>query len=519
MQSLVYLGLLIFVYGSYLAQKYAPPPKPRFVGIDLGTTYSCVGAFHAGSGHVEIIPDAQGRRTTPSVVALTTNGGGFLVGAAAKAQAAVNTRGTVYEAKHFMGQQYTPEIQRLAERFPFGVESGGGGGGKGEGGDARIRGGGGDDTMTTLTQNTSSSPSSSSSSSSSPVVIVLDPTTNDNESSGSSGTSSQVVRLAPEEVGALIVGRLKAQAEAHLGVPVKRVVMSAPAEFNRAQRDATARAGQLAGLEVLRVISEPTAAAMAYGVHERARVSLVLVYDFGGGTLDVSLLAVSGGTFYTQAIAGNSRLGGEDLTQGLLHHVLKQYAVRYGGGGGGGGDDQRNVQPRNPGTMQRLLDACDAAKLTLSVSDRALITVPLTREDTLLHTHDSSSGQKKDRGDDDGVHNDVAEFSIEVTRSDFEEANAEAFSQLLTPVERVLSRARRRAEEVDEVVLVGGSTRIPRVRKTLKEYFGGRSPNTNVNPDEAVAIGVAIQAGIMASAWPMRVSAVEVPFEDEKIEL
>lgn len=238
-----------------------PAPKPRFVGIDLGTTYSCVGVYHAGTGHVEIIPDAEGRRTMPSVVAYTGDGAA-LVGASAKQQQATNPTRTIFEAKHFIGQPYTPALAALAARFPFQVV------------------------------NASGSPRFSL--------------------PGGAGTGEMV--LSPEDVGAKVVTALKLQAEAKLGVPIKRVVMSVPADFNAAQRNATERVGNMAGLEVLRVISEPTAAAMAYGIHKRTdEVDLLMVFDFGGGTLDVSLLSIEGSMFITSAIAGNTHLGGEDL--------------------------------------------------------------------------------------------------------------------------------------------------------------------------------------------------------------
>lgn len=398
--------------------------------MDLGTTYSCVGVYHAGSGTVEILADREGHRTIPSVVAFTENGS-TLVGVPAKKQAALNPRNTIYEAKRFIGKPAAIMTRDLVERFPFEI----------------------------------------SRSTSGPKFLV----------SVAAGKRA----VSPEEIGGLVVGELRRTAELRLDSSVKQAVMSVPVEFTAAQRDATVRAASFAGLKVLRILSEPTAAAMAYGLHNKEQVDYIVVFDFGGGTLDVSLLGVSGGMFTTYAIAGNKHLGGEDFSHRFYQHALAIYEERYG------------VTLNDARAQQRLRTAVEVGKLELSIRSTTKISIEV----------DDLNGM-------DGEQT----FSFTMTRNDFETLAVDLFEKVLAPLKRVLSEADLQKEQVDEVVLVGGSTRIPRVRELLTDFFG-KPPCSSIDPDEAVAVGVAMQAGILAGAWPLQVSALEIPFELRKIEM
>ena len=496
--------------GCYYASKNMPPPRPKIVGIDLGTTYSVVAAYRPAEGTVDIYEDDDGRRCIPSVVAFTD--AGPVVGLAARGQAQANARNTVYDAKRFIGKDFTEKIAAEAGRYPFRVLNGSDGSG--------------------------------------PVFEV--------EDKGGSGRKL----VTPEDVGGLILGQLKHTAEARIkgsagegwecdgsvtgcamaaferlrrgervlpptwredldrwgrgDQPLTMAVMSVPAEFNQRQRDATMAAAKKAGLKVLRVISEPTAAAMAYGIEagnskdccgeiccggtEVSRVpccggggrpagnGLILVFDFGGGTLDVSMLGLSDGIFVTLAIAGNSRLGGEDFTHRMYETSLTAYGEARGAAALAG---------LGPQAKQRLRLAVDQIKIDLSGSASVALSVEMAA---------------------DGAKPDV--FEMAWTRALFEESCADLFGKVLAPVERALESAAMPAGAVGDIVLVGGSTRIPKVRSMLKEFFGGKEPNTDINPDEAVAIGVAIQAGILGGAWPMQVAATEMPLENlQKLDL
>lgn len=436
MKGLFPILATVMLVGSYIAQKYLPAPKPRFIGIDLGTTYSCVGVYHSGSGTAEILANDVGKLVIPSVVSfidsedknVPTN---VVIGAPAKERALTHPSQTIYEAKRFIGKSYL-SVAASAEqqRFPFKIVNQQG----------------------------------------NPAFDI--PLTRGH------------VEYTPEDIGAYIIKELKATAEKRLGVPIRHVVMAVPAEFNEAQRNATQRAGELAGLTVLRVISEPTAAALAYGLHNRQEVNTIMVYDFGGGTLDVALLGVQGGTFITHGLAGNKRLGGEDLSLRMM-----QWARTYL-------EKNHNIATLETEEREQLRQDLERAKIELSTTLWTLVPVQST-----------PAGGNTSR------------IILNLTRETFEEINMDLFSKCLVPVKRVLEAAEYDKKDIDEIVLVGGSTRIPKVRAMLTEFFDGKKPSASIDPDQAVAIGVAIQAGILAGAWPLHVSAIEIPFNLRKLEV
>ncbi|XP_067849486.1 heat shock 70 kDa protein 13 isoform X1 [Heptranchias perlo] len=421
-------SILALLLAGYLAQQYLPPPKPKVIGLDLGTTYCSVGVFQPGTGKVEVIADRAGRKSLPSVVSFTDRD--ILAGYEAQELADTNPLNTVYDAKRFIGKRFTPEeLRSESSRYQFKVLY--------NEGDAEF-----------------------------------------------SVSANESLRVTPEYIGSRLLLELKKMAEEYLGTPVSKAIISVPAEFDERQRNFTVKAAQLAGLDILRVINEPTAAAMAYGLH-KVDVFNVLVVDLGGGTLDVSLLNKQGGMFLTRAMAGNNQLGGQDFNQRLLQFLLNQIHQRYG------------ALPSQKQDVHHLRQAVEAAKLNLTLSDSALIRVPLS----LLVPAPSGGG---------GDGSSEVLFEETVTRDLFEGLNRDLFEKILAPVEEVLTRGHLGRYEVDEIVLVGGSTRIPRIRRVIREFFG-KEPNTSVDPDLAVVIGVAIQAGIMGGSWPLQVSALEIP--------
>ncbi|XP_067849487.1 heat shock 70 kDa protein 13 isoform X2 [Heptranchias perlo] len=414
-------SILALLLAGYLAQQYLPPPKPKVIGLDLGTTYCSVGVFQPGTGKVEVIADRAGRKSLPSVVSFTDRD--ILAGYEAQELADTNPLNTVYDAKRFIGKRFTPEeLRSESSRYQFKVLY--------NEGDAEF-----------------------------------------------SVSANESLRVTPEYIGSRLLLELKKMAEEYLGTPVSKAIISVPAEFDERQRNFTVKAAQLAGLDILRVINEPTAAAMAYGLH-KVDVFNVLVVDLGGGTLDVSLLNKQGGMFLTRAMAGNNQLGGQDFNQRLLQFLLNQIHQRYG------------ALPSQKQDVHHLRQAVEAAKLNLTLSDSALIRVPLS----LLVPAPSGGG---------GDGSSEVLFEETVTRDLFEGLNRDLFEKILAPVEEVLTRGHLGRYEVDEIVLVGGSTRIPRIRRVIREFFG-KEPNTSVDPDLAVVIGVAIQAGIMGGSWPLQ---------------
>jgi len=380
--------------------------KAPAIGIDLGTTFSCVGVWHKDG--VQIIENAEGKRTTPSFVAF--NDSERLVGDTAKSQAARNPANTIFDAKRLIGRKFQDaSLQSDMKNWPFKVIKG-----------------------------------------------------KDDKPMFEVSFEGKTKRFHPEEISAMVLQKMKETAEAHLGQTVTDAVITVPAYFNDAQRQATKDAGAICGLNVLRIINEPTAAALAYGLDSKEKgAKVVLVYDMGGGTFDVSLLEIEDGVFEVKATAGDTHLGGEDFTNRLLDYCVQEFSRQSKG------KDIRS----NQRSLRRLQAECDKAKMTLSSSTQAKVEV-----DALL----------------DGV-----DFQCNITRAKFEELNQDLFRKSMDSVERVLTDGGAKKTDVDEVVLIGGSTRIPKVQKMIKDYFG-KEPCKSINADEAVAYGAAVQAAILS---------------------
>ncbi|PWN25740.1 putative SSB2-heat shock protein of HSP70 family, cytosolic [Jaminaea rosea] len=378
------------------------------IGIDLGTTYSCVAHFVPGSERVEIIANDQGNRTTPSYVAFTESE--RLIGDAAKNQAAMNPRQTVFDAKRLIGRRYDdPDVKKDMQSWPFKVIDRDG----------------------------------------APVIQV--------EYLG------ETKQFSPQEISAMVLSKMKEIAEAKIGKEVKKAVVTVPAYFNDSQRLATKDAGSIAGLEVLRIINEPTAAAIAYGLDSKSSTEKnVLIFDLGGGTFDVSLLNITGGVFAVKATAGDTHLGGEDFDAALLDHFKKEFERK----------NKLDISD-DPRAVRRLRSACERAKRTLSSVTQTTVEV-----DSLFQ----------------GV-----DFSANITRARFEEINATTFKGTIDPVSKVLKDAKMNPDKVDDIVLVGGSTRIPKIQSLVSEFFNGRQLNKSINPDEAVAYGAAVQAAVLTN--------------------
>ncbi|XP_040033859.2 heat shock 70 kDa protein 13 [Gasterosteus aculeatus] len=422
--SMIGSVILALFLAGYLGQQYLPPPKPKVIGLDLGTTFCSVGVFHPGSGEVEVIADEEGRRSIPSAVSFTATA--VLAGHEALELADDNPQNTVYDAKRFIGKIFEPGVlEQESARYPFKV-------------------------------------------------------INNNGSAEFLLSTNHTFTVSPEFIGSRLLLKMRKMAERHLDARIQKAVISVPAEFDERQRNFTVRAANLAGLEILRVINEPTAAAMAYGLH-KVDVFNVLVIDLGGGTLDVSLLNKQGGMFFTRAMAGNNKLGGQDFSQRLLQYTIERARQAFG------------VPPALKEDIHRLRQAVEAAKLNLTLQPSAAVSVALRL-----------------RGPDGSEAAAPVPFRAVITRELFEELNEDLFQKILAPVETVLAEGGLEKVDVDEIVLVGGSTRIPRIRRLISEYFG-KDPNTSVDPDLAVVTGVALQAGIMGGSWPLQVSAIEIP--------
>jgi len=377
------------------------------VGIDLGTTYSCVGVWQ--NDRVEIIANDQGNRTTPSYVAFTETE--RLIGDAAKSQAAMNANNTVFDAKRLIGRKFSdPGVQSDMKHWPFKVNSGTGG---------------------------------------TPIIEV--------EYKG------ETKMFKAEEISSMVLSKMKEIAEAYLGKEVKNAVVTVPAYFNDSQRQATKDAGAIAGLNVLRIINEPTAAAIAYGLDQKGDEKNVLIFDLGGGTFDVSLLTIEEGIFEVKATAGDTHLGGEDFDNRMVDYFMQEFKRRH-----------RKDMSQNQRAIRRLRTACERAKRTLSSSTQAHIEI-----DSLF----------------DGI-----DFNSTITRARFEDLNMDYFKKCMEPCEKVLRDAKIAKNQVDEVVLVGGSTRIPKIQSMLSEFFNGKEPCKSINPDEAVAYGATVQAAILSGA-------------------
>ncbi|KAL7416286.1 hsp71-like protein [Mrakia frigida] len=380
------------------------PPK-KAIGIDLGTTYSCVGVWE--NDRVEIIANDQGNRTTPSYVAFTDTE--RLIGDAAKNQVAMNPQHTVFDVKRLIGRKFhDPVVQEDMKHWPFHVVA--------------------DDTGA-------------------PKIEVY--------------YRGDKKTFSAEEISSMVLFKMKEISEAYLGYSINQAVITVPAYFNDSQRQATKDAGAIAGLNVLRIINEPTAAAIAYGIDKKQGESNVLIFDLGGGTFDVSLLSIQDGVFEVRATAGNTHLGGEDIDNLLVDFFIEEFEKKH----------QKNMTG-NLRALRRLRTACERAKRTLSSTAQTTLEI-----DSLF----------------DGI-----DFYTSLTRAKLEELCQQLFENLTTPIEKVLRDSDIAKDEVHEIVLVGGSTRIPKVRELVSDFFNGKEPNRSINPDEAVAYGAAVQAAILS---------------------
>ncbi|CAI0399616.1 unnamed protein product [Linum tenue] len=377
------LALILLIVSAFLLAASAAaaaegewtPKLGTVIGIDLGTTYSCVAVSR--NGHVEIIANDQGNRITPSWVGFTDSE--RLIGEAAKNQAPQNPERTIFDAKRLIGRS---EVRKDGETKTF----------------------------------------------------------------------------SPEEISAMVLNKMKETAESFLGEKVKHAVITVPAYFNDAQRQATKDAGTIAGMNVVRIINEPTAAAIAYGLDQKGKEKNILVFDLGGGTFDVSILTIDNGVFEVLATSGDTHLGGEDFDHRVMDYFIKLIQRKYG----------KDISKDNK-ALGKLRRECERAKRALSSQHQVRVEI-----ESLF----------------DGV-----DFSEPLTRARFEEMNMDLFKKTLRPVKKAMEDARLKKSEIDEIVLVGGSTRIPKVRELLKEMFDGKEPNQGVNPDEAVAYGAAVQGG------------------------
>ena len=400
MRALLVILLITLIGGSFKKKEVDGP----VIGIDLGTTYSCVGIFK--NGRVEIIPNEFGNRITPSFVGFTDEE--RLVGEAAKNQAHNNPKRSIYVVKRLIGRQFDDkEVQRDMKWLSYDVVN----------------------------------------------------------KQGKPYVKTQIVggeekSLSPEEVSAMVLIKMKEIAEKYLGREVKHAVITVPAYFNDSQRQATKDAGLIAGLDVLRIINEPTAAAIAYGMDKKSGEKNIIVFDLGGGTFDVSLLTIDNGVFEVVSTAGDTHLGGEDFDQRLTEHFVKVFKKK------------NNIDLKTDArALQKLKSEVEKAKRDLSSVHQVKVSI-----ENLI----------------EGI-----DFSETITRARFEELCGDLFKKTLQPVQQVLDDAGMKKSDIDEVVMVGGSTRIPKVQQLIKDFFNGKEPNRGINPDEAVAYGAAVQGGIL----------------------
>merc|ERR1711937_75562 len=365
--------------------------------------YSCVGIYK--NGRVEIIPNDQGNRITPSYVAFTEDE--RLIGEAAKTQATINPSQTLFDVKRLIGRKYDEKsVQSDKKLLPFDIVNKGG----------------------------------------KPMISVK--------------VKGETKQLMLEEVSSMVLTKMKETAENYLGKEVKHAVITVPAYFNDAQRQSTKDAGTISGMNVLRIINEPTAAAIAYGLDKKAEQN-ILVYDLGGGTFDVSLLTIDNGVFEVVATNGDTHLGGEDFDQRVMQHFIKTFNKKH-----------NKDMAKDKRSLQKLRREVEKAKRALSSTHQARVEIEALY---------------------DGL-----DLSETLTRARFEEINADLFKSTLGPVKQVMEDSGLKKNQIDEIVLVGGSTRIPKVQQLIKDFFNGKEPNRGINPDEAVAYGAAVQAGILS---------------------
>ncbi|GAQ88297.1 Molecular chaperones HSP70/HSC70 [Klebsormidium nitens] len=399
--SLILLAALFAV--TYAADE--ANPLGTVIGIDLGTTYSCVGVYK--NGHVEIIANDQGSRITPSWVAFTDTE--RLIGEAAKNQAAQNHERTVFDVKRLIGRKFSDkDVQRDLKLLPYKII------------------------------NKESKPN---------IEVKL--------------KDGEVKVFSPEEISAMILIKMKETAEAYLGKKIKDAVVTVPAYFNDAQRQATKDAGVIAGLNVARIINEPTAAAIAYGLDKKQGEKNILVFDLGGGTFDVSILTIDGGVFEVVSTNGDTHLGGEDFDQRIMEYFIKLIKKKY----------NKDISKDNR-ALGKLRREAERAKRALSNQHQVRVEIESLFDGT--------------------------DLSEPLTRARFEELNNDLFKKTMGPVKKAMDDAGFKKTDIDEIVLVGGSTRIPKVQQLIKEFFDGKEPNKGINPDEAVAYGAAVQGGILS---------------------
>jgi len=402
MKYLAVLTVLALTAAVVLSEEQQPVGTT--IGIDLGTTYSCVGVYK--NGKVEIIANDLGNRIMPSYVAFSD--GERLIGEAAKNQATVNPENTIFDIKRLIGRKFTDkEVQFDKERLPY----------------------------TVINQDTK------------PYVQVL--------------VKGEKKSFSPEEVSAMILVKMKEIAEAFLGKKVKNAVVTVPAYFNDAQRQATKDAGTISGLNVLRIINEPTAAAIAYGLDKKGSEKNILVFDLGGGTFDVSLLTIDQGVFEVISTSGDTHLGGEDFDRRIIDYMLKMHKKKTG-----------KDCSKDKKAVAKLRREAERAKRALSSAHQERIEIESFCDGTDLNEP--------------------------LTRAKFEELNLDLFKKCIPPVQKAMDDSGLKKTQIDEIVLVGGSTRIPKVQQLLKEYFDGKELNKGINPDEAVAYGAAVQGGILS---------------------
>ncbi|CAM8941939.1 unnamed protein product [Rhodiola kirilowii] len=403
--SIVFGIVLLGALSAFVMAKDEAPKLGTVIGIDLGTTYSCVGVYR--DGRVEIIANDQGNRITPSWVAFTDTE--RLIGEAAKNQAAVNPERTIFDVKRLIGRKFDDkEVQKDMKMVPYKIVNRDG----------------------------------------KPYIQVK-------------MKDGETKVFSPEEISAMILGKMKETAEAFLGKSIKDAVITVPAYFNDAQRQATKDAGVIAGLNVARIINEPTAAAIAYGLDKKGGEKNILVFDLGGGTFDVSILTIDNGVFEVLSTNGDTHLGGEDFDHRLMDYFIKLIKKKH----------NKDISKDNR-ALGKLRRECERAKRALSSQHQVRVEI-----ESLI----------------DGI-----DFSEPLTRARFEELNNDLFRKTMGPVKKAMEDAKLDKNQIDEIVLVGGSTRIPKVQQLLKDYFNGKEPSKGVNPDEAVAYGAAIQGSILS---------------------